>query len=303
MVKILFLLLITTLSLLAEPQLLDQHHEYNQTSELHTFNTQEIIELTLKQRIEEKIQTLLGEDQYLKNENFIHILFEDSDEFIIQDRLDVVKIVDTLKENGLLKLFFDKPQNLNLTFTSNGNSLYFIKLMSESLRSMGYYRYITKNSKIDESGFHWQISLKTEYVTDPILLRDALRKQHCEILDINRSSEDDWHYIIDMSQAHLDLKSIKNKQNMTLNRAHNAHWIDVSKTKKLTIHSLGKNNWFPNIAFYDKTMHLVKVYKRDKKTWKVTFNLPKGCTYVKIDDLYSMKNIREGLSLYAKGVR
>lgn len=300
MVKTLFLLLLSTLTLLAEPDLPAQPLENFESDPLET---QKFTEPTFDEQINLKIESLLGEDQYLRNENFIHILFEESDEYIINDRIDVVKIVDTLKENGLLKLFFDKPRNLDLTFTSNGNSLYFVKLMSESLRSMGYYRYITKNSKLDESGFHWQISLKTEYVTDPLLLRDVLHKQHCEILDINRSREDSWHYIIDMSQARLDLKTIKHKQSLTLHRSNHAHWIDVSQTKKITLQSLGKNNWFPNIAFYDKTMHLLKVYKRDKKTWKVTFNLPKSCVYIKIDDLYSLKNIREGLSLYAKGVR
>ena len=261
----------------------------------------EIVDIS--QEIDNKIYSLIGEEQYQKNENFIHILFEQSSDYVIKDRLDVVKIVDTLKENGLLKLFFDKPRRLNLTFTTNGNSLYFVKLMAESLRSMGYYRYITNNSKLDERGFHWQISLTTEYVTDPILLREALAKQHCEIVDINRSAEDSWNYVIDMSRAHLDLKVMIDKKSIALKRAHNAHWLDVSKTKKLTIYSKGRNNWFPNIAFYDPTMHLLKVYKRDKKTWKITFKLPKECMYIKIDDLYSLKNIREGLNVTANGVK
>ena len=300
MVKTLFTLLLLLLPLQAEVEYIQENFETPYEEE---FTHEEIRQNSFESAIQEKIQALLGEEQYRRNENFIHILFEQSDEYIIQERIDVVKIVDTLKENGLLKLFFEKPRNLNLTFTSNGNSLYFVKLMSESLRSLGYYRYITKKSQLDESGFHWQISLKTEYVTDPLLLRDALAKQHCEILDINRSSEDSWNYIIDMSQAHLDLPALHHKENLMLGRSHNAHWLDVSKVKRVTLISQGKNNWFPNVAFYDKTMHLLKVYKRDKKSWKITFNLPKGCNYIKIDDLYSLKNIREGIKVIAYGVK
>lgn len=253
--------------------------------------------------LNEKIASLITSEVYEKNKNYINIIFTPSSQFYYQDHLDVVKIVETLKDNGLLNLFYDEPQNITLSFSSSGTPLYFVKIMSDTLRSMGYYRYITKESTLDKTGFTWSISFKSEYATDPLLLKEQLNKRGCDIVDLERLDAYGWHYQIDMDNAHLNLKRMQDAKTVHFKRSLYAHWLEVSKIKQIVVTSLRSNNWYPYIAYYDKSMRLLKVYKRDKKTWQITLNIPRDSMYVKVSDLYTLKNIKDGLKITAKGKR
>lgn len=255
------------------------------------------------ERLHDKIKSLIGEQTYAENQAFVSIIFSPEESYFANDRLDVVRVVDTLKENGLLKLFFDKPQQLELTFSTNGSPLFFVKLMGETLRSMGYYRYITEESRLDNSAFIWKIRLTTEYATDPSSLRDELLKRSCDIIDIERESAQKWFYHIDMSQAHLDLQPLESGQEITVNRSLDAHWFNVAEVQRVTLSSLRGNNWYPYIAFYDSSLRLLKVYKRDRKTWELTVKPPRDAVYIKVADLYTLKNIKDGFRILSKGVK
>ena len=248
-----------------------------------------------------KIESLIGEPTFAKNRSFIEIIFKNSGNYYINEHIDVVKVVETLKENGLLNLFYAKPQQLELTFKTNGAPLFFVKLLGETLRSMGYYRYITKASRQDNSTFFWSVELTTEYATDPTILSKELNKRGCKIVDIQKKNLQAWVYDIDMTHAHLDLQRISDGQSVTFDRSLYAHWIDVSEVKKLQVTSNRGNSWYPYIAYYDSAMHLLKVYKRDKKSWRLKLTLPRDTCYVKVADLYSLKNIKNGLHLQGIG--
>lgn len=255
------------------------------------------------ERLYDKVKSLIGEQAYAENRAFISIIFAPEDAYFTNERLDVVKVVETLKENGLLNLFFEKPQPLELTFSTNGSPLFFVKLMGETLRSMGYYRYITEESSLDNSAFLWKIRLSTEYATDPSILRDELLKRSCDIIDIKRESASKWHYNIDMSQAHLDIAPLHSGVEVTFRRSLDAHWLNVSEVRRVTLTSLRGNNWYPYIAFYDSSLHLLKVYKRDRKTWEVTITPPRDAVYVKVADLYTLRNIKDGFRILPRGVK
>lgn len=90
-----------------------------------------------------KIKSFVDVEVYDKNSEFIQIIFSPESDFYENERVNAVKVVSTLKDNGLLKLFFDKPQELNLHFKTSGSSVFFVKLMSDTLRNIGYYRYVT----------------------------------------------------------------------------------------------------------------------------------------------------------------
>lgn len=256
-----------------------------------------------EQSLHEKIQSFIGEKVYQKNQSFIEIIFNDEATYYHNDHLDVVKVIETLKSNGLLKLFFTDPQTLQLTFHANGPSLFFVTLMGDTLRSIGYYRYLTTYSKNDSDGFVWQISLRSEHITDPSVLRRELLKRGCDILDINRQDDTAWEYVIDMSEAHLDVTTIATQEKIFLKRSLTSHWIDVSQVQRLKFTSLGANSWYPYITFFDAQLHLLKVYKRDSKTWQMKINIPEDAIYIKIGDLYNLKNIKDGLEIEATGIK
>ncbi len=291
MVKRLFLVFLLYFNLL-----------YAETTILEVKTSQNPQEQTID-LLQEKIKALIGEKAYARHIKFIKIIFSDEESYYTKERVDVAKVIQTLKDNGLLDLFFKKPQEMHLTFQSSGYPLFFVKIMSDTLQSMGYYRFITDRSKQDESGFFWTIRLTGEYAIDPVLLKMALQKRGCDIVDINRKTQTDWSYHIDMKKAYLMLEELRPYTETVLKKSLYEHWLNVKSAKSLTLWSLKGNSWYPYISIYDNELHLLKVFKRDRKTYKIKLELPEDTVYVKIADLYSLKNIKEGLRVQAQGTK
>ncbi|MCX6075780.1 MAG: hypothetical protein NTW78_02715 [Campylobacterales bacterium] len=245
-----------------------------------------------------KIKTFIKESTYQQNKAFIDIIFSPNSNFYVQNRVDVVKVAQTLKDNGLLNLFFNKPQELKLTFKTAASPQFFVKIMGDSLGNMGYYRYVTTESNLNSSQFTWSIVLNSEYATDPVILQKELHKSGCKIIDIQKNSATDWEYTIDLSNANLAVNTLKSGAEFELKRSLNPHWIDVSALKTLKITSSSKNTWYPHIVYYDASLNLLEVIKQDEKTVSMMLEIPSHAKYIKISDLYSLKNIKDDLLLF-----
>ncbi|MCD6172206.1 MAG: hypothetical protein J7J96_00270 [Sulfurimonas sp.] len=249
----------------------------------------------------QKVKTFVSEDSFVKNKDFIKLIFSPEENYYRQDRIDVVRLVQTLKENGLLNLFFDKPQELKLSFKTNGSPLFFVKVMGDTLRNIGYYRYVTKESNLNNSGFTWVISLNAEYATDPLILQRELNKSGCSIVDIYRIDTNDWEYSIDMSRGYLNVATLEDSNEFKLKRSLYAHWLNVSEIQNLKIKSSIRDRWYPHITYYDKQLHLLKVIKKDVKTRTLSLVVPEDARYIKISDIYTLKNVKDNLVLKPSG--
>lgn len=253
--------------------------------------------------LDTKIKSLLNEKTYKKNEAYINIIFSPKSDFIVNDRVDSVKVVQTLKDNGLLSLYFDQPKELRLNFHTSDNPLFFVKIMGDTLRSMGYYRYVTKESKLNETGFTWSITLKAEYVTDPQVLQKELDNSGSKVVDVIRHSETEWTFDVDMRDSFLAVNILKDGEVVELNRSLYAYWLDVSRIEKLKIESSSRNSWYPYITYFDPSLHLLKVVKHDIKRRAVYLTIPQSAKYIKISDIYTLKNIKGSLYLTPIGER
>jgi hypothetical protein len=250
-----------------------------------------------------KIQSFLDPEVYEENKAFINLIFEPQKNYYVNERVDVVAVIKTLKENGLLKLFFKTPQALTLHFKTNGSPLFFVKLMGDSLRNIGYYRYVTVGSTRNSSEFTWSINLRSEYATDPIVLQNELNKSGCKIVDIIRTDSKEWTYVINMENGYLNLPTLQNKKELRLKRSLYAHWLNCENVELIRITSSRRNNWYPYIAYYDSSLHLLKVLKEDEKSRAINLTIPKRAKYIKISDLYTLKNVKDELVLHPSGKR
>ncbi len=301
MVKKLLLAVLFTVSLFGVEIIADNAEEKSVFTEQE--QAEEKKPLSKKELLDEKIISYIGEESYARNKDYIHINFKRVNSFYTKDHINAVKVVETLEENGLLHLFFKEPQQYEMTFHSTGDPLFFVKLMGDTLRDIGYYRYVTKESTNDESGFEWRISLEAEYVTDPVLLRKELATRGCEIIDIVRNSATDWHFSIDTSKAHLKADALTSGKTKKYKRLQYAKWLNVAHVKKITVTSHRANFWFPYIALYDSSLRLLKVIRKDEETKKLKFELPEETRYIRVSDLYTITNIRYGLVFKPSGKR
>ena len=253
--------------------------------------------------LELKIKNLLSPKSYKRNKNLIKVIFRNKSAYYKNSRVNSLKVARALKRNGLLKLFFRDPKNIKLNFKTNGTPLFFVKIMGDSLRNIGYYRYVTHASSLDESEFSWSIVLKAESVTDPFVLEKELRKSRCHIVDISRVSATEWSYSVDISKAVLNVNKLVSGRKVEIKRAHYAQWLNVSRIKKLVVVSNERNRWYPSIVYYDRSLHILKVVRKDRVLKKIVLKIPSNARYMKLADLYTMKNIHDELVLYPKGRR
>ena len=264
----------------------------------------ELEEANQKNLLIDKIKTLIDPVVFEKDRAYIDIIFSKKDDYYTVDGgVDSVKIIETLKENGILNLFFKEPREINITFKTEGTPLFFVKIMSDTLRNIGYYRYVTEESNLKYSEFTWKISLTSEYSTDPIILSKELKKNGCKIVDVIRESATNWTYVIDMKNAMLNTKILKDGVQIKLKRSLYSYWLDVSKIKTLQISSSYRNSWYPYIAYYDKSLKLLRVIKKDTRRRVITLDMKENTSYLKISDIYTLKNIKDAIVLSPKGTR
>jgi hypothetical protein len=249
----------------------------------------------------DKIQTLISNKAFTQNKAYIKIIFADSLSYFTNNEIDSVKLIEKLKEHGLINLFFKTPRELVLNFETNGEPLFFVKIMGDTLRNIAYYRYVTQESNLQNKIFKWTISLNSEYATDPIILQKELFKSGCRITDVRRNSSTDWTYIIDMQNAYINTQKLQSNVEVKLKRSLYAYWLNVESIKLLTIESSYKNNWYPYIAFYDKSLKLLRVLKKDRRRSKISLRISQNTKYVKISDMYTLKNIKDFLLLKPSG--
>ncbi|WP_310442089.1 hypothetical protein [Sulfurimonas sp.] len=245
-----------------------------------------------------KIQSLISPATFAKDKAYIDTIFSPKKDFYEEDgRVDSIKVIKTLKDNGILNLFFKKPRDINISFKTKGAPLLFIKIMSDSLQNIGYYKYMTKESGFNDSEFTWKINLISEYAADPIIVSQELKKSNCKIIDVIKENDTDWTYVVDMKNAKLDVPKVEDGVELKLKRSLYAYWLNVSNMEKIEISSSSRNDWYPHIAYYDKSLKLLRVNKIDTKKTNITLDIKEDTHYIKISDIYTLKNIKDDLVL------
>jgi hypothetical protein len=248
--------------------------------------------------VEDKIKNLLNEQTYSKNRAFINAIVTPKNSFIQADgSANSIKIIQVLKENGLFKLFFSSPKEIDLSFETSSNPNFFIKVMSDALANMGYYKYITKESSFDGEHFLWSISLVSEYISDPVVLNDELLKSNSTIADVIRLSDTSWRYVIDMQSAMLDVLDLAALNEYRLRASVQPQWFRVKGLSRVSINSSTQNSWYPYVAYYDDSLNLIRVEKESNKSNSLVLEIEPNVAYIKISDAYSLKNIKDGLLL------
>ena len=165
--------------------------------------------------LEDKIESFIGVKEYKTQKNLIHVLFKEERAFLKEDgSVDDIKVLKKLKENGLLKFFYKNPQSLNISFVTKDNPLIFMKVINESLSSMGYSYFLTKRVQKNLDSFIWDIVVSTEHIVDPLILSERLEERGCFLELVQRKNENEWLYKINSDS--IKIEAIKIQPNRTL---------------------------------------------------------------------------------------
>ena len=238
--------------------------------------------------------------KYNQQENLIKVLFKDSDSFYRKSdgNVDSLKVIKVLEENGLFKLFYNQPISLHVEFITTKNPLIFMKVIKESLESIGYNYFLTTRATKKDESFIWIINLETKHLINPTLFAKELKKRGCEVEDIRKESGNLWIYKINSKDAQLSAKEIGIDMSVKLQKPIEPYLFYSKNAKKIELKTSFSDHWYPSVVFLDSALHVVGETRIDKRTYVLKLEIPLGCRYIKIGDLYTLENIKHGLKIY-----
>jgi len=245
------------------------------------------------------VEEIISKDSFRQHRSLIRKIFQDEQKFQNGKQLKILSILNKLKTNGILKVFLKRPHSIQISFQGAGNPIFFMKLISDSLQDLGYFKYRILEATRDKKGFVWKIEFISDYILDPTLLYSSLAKKNCRIIDIERKDLFKWNFVIETKNAKLNILKLKKNKRSFLKTPVFDYWLNVSNGTKLKFSSKG-NKWHPYISFYDKNLNLIKVFKRNKKTLNLNINIPRKSKYIRVTDIYLLNNIKNGLRVLLK---
>ena len=251
--------------------------------------------------LDEKIESFIGEKEYKVQKNLIRILFKNESQFLYgNSKVNDMKVLEQLKKSGLLKLFYKNPQELNLSFFTKENSLIFMRVINETLSSMGYNYFLTKRALKNEDGFLWDIIISTEHIVDPIIFSNKLKSRDCFLESVDRVSENEWKYIVNTQSIKIEAIKIEANTTVKFKKPIKPYWIDVESMESISFASKIADKWHPKIVFFDEKLHIIRDYQNDKVANRLKLKIPIDAKYVKIADMYTLDNIKRGMSIYLR---
>jgi hypothetical protein len=244
------------------------------------------------------VKNIIGTQEYNSKKKFINIIFKDKDYFNNNGEYDYKKILQKLRDEGLLKLK-NTSSPLKVAFTTKQKNLQvFVKIVKDTMSSLGFSNIYTIKSIKRGNTFIWVVSLGNNYMLDPVLFSKKMIEKNVFIEDMKRYSLTNWNYVLNISNAVIVPKKLEYNDIIKLNKTMSAYWINIKDSKKVQIQSSINNSWHPYVVLYNKDLKIISSIKRNKKSQKLSLNIPADAVYMKIDDFYSMKNIKDGLSIF-----
>lgn len=255
--------------------------------------------LFLYANINTKVKNILGYEEYETHKNLINHIFKDKSSYYDKDnKIDYIKLSQTLKENNLLKLKLNKISFINATFNIEGNPKKTIFILKNILRSLGYYYFITSEAIKIDTNFKWSIKIKSKVAISPLKLSKALSLRNCKVLDIKKEGNKKWSYDINSMDSILyNVKDLQINNSLNLKKSLKPYMIVISNASNITITSKNGNRWHPKIVFYDNNLNIIEIFKENSLHESLRLEVPIDTRYIKINDIYTLANLKRGINI------
>ena len=255
--------------------------------------------------LENTIASFMGDTEFYSQKNLVKIVFNNPSSYVdeVTGKPNALEIIKTLKDNGLIRLFYKEAQMLELTFHASTEPLLFMRVINESLEAMGYSYYLSQKVARNGEGVTWTISLSTQHVVDPVMLSKQLEARGCSIGDIVKEGKNAWYYVLDTANAGVKVEALALDTTVALGKPIKPYWVAIKEARRLSLRAHPADHWFPQVAFFDERLHLIEEIRLEENHTKLKLTVPNKAMYVKIEDRYTLDNIKRGLSIYLNSRR
>ncbi len=256
------------------------------------------VSVMLSANLDMKVKDLLGNSDYNTHKNLINHIFSNEANFYTNNQIDYTKIIQELSNNGVLKLNLPSTQNVSITFNVNKYPKKSSKNLTDILKALGQHNFVVQEEIVVNNNLKWTIQVKTAAAISPLRLSQELQSINCRIVDIKREGDYNWNYSIDTSDSSIyRAEDLINNKDLSLKKPLKPYMIKVSNAKVITIKSLNGNIWYPNVVFYDEALNIIGIYEENSLHKSLRLEVPNNTKYIKIDDLYTLANMKQGINI------
>ncbi|CBG39955.1 putative hypothetical periplasmic protein [Helicobacter mustelae 12198] len=246
----------------------------------------------------DKVQNFAGESVFQVNRNFIDRLFENREAFFRDGVLDNKKILETLKNNGLLNLKFDAPKEVSIMFSSHTSPIFLLRSVNSTLASMGYSYFEVKKAEYNEGVARIVFSFMSEYMIDPLIVIDEMNKRGYIFNNISRINMQAWEYDVNLLDSKLpNAHNVEIGDNFEIKEVSGEYWLqtpDVSGNMNIIANT---TEWHPKIIFFDKNLHIIDILKKEESLNNLTFNILKEVRFILVSDNQNPIVLKNGIKV------
>ena len=253
--------------------------------------------IALNANVNTEIRDILGPSAYNTHKNLINYIFKGSS-YSNNGQVNYLALTSKLQANGLLKLKYGSTKYIDVSFKISDTPKKSLLILKDALKSLGHYYYLVQDAKYDKNSFIWNIKLKTEAAINPLRLAKALAKNNCQVSYIKREGAYSWRYSINSDNSNIyKAKDLTTNNQLSLKKPLRPYLLKVSNANSLNITSNRGNRWHPDVVFYDDDLNIIENFKDDNLHQNLRVDVPINTTYIKINDLYSLANLKRGISI------
>lgn len=251
--------------------------------------------------LEEKIKNIIGQKKYTIHQKLIENSFKNRKLYSNGNQINYVKVLEVLKNEGLLQLQLNEPSKIHIDFKFIGSKFQSLKNVKEIMASLGYNYFKAHTIEDNNESYIYSIEYKSEFLLDSAMFADELNSIDAKIIDINHSDTNNWTYVIDFSNASVyGAKKITNNEKIKLTKPLKPYLLEIEGGKKLIVISHQLNKWYPKIAFFDKNLNYINSVEKTRMYKGVKTTIPQNTRYIQIGDSYSLINIKRGIKVIVK---
>ncbi|BCD60858.1 MULTISPECIES: hypothetical protein [unclassified Nitratiruptor] len=247
--------------------------------------------------LEDEIISIIGQEKFDQNRAILHAVFLKRDRYVQNEMVDISKVVQVLKRIGLIEEQFDRPTEQTLLFRSFSEPNLFFKNAFDAMQKVDIFDYTVSQIKKSEEEYQIAFHYASTKIADPVAITRFLRKNGMNVVHLQKV-DTRWEYTIAPTLPTIDAMKLDNK--LYIKQIRKPIWIDVSRYQTLIFYPSPRNHWFAKIFIYDNHLYPLAVIKKDERVKKLTVQLPKGSYYIKISDIYTMKNMKYSLKIVGR---
>ncbi len=247
--------------------------------------------------LEEEIISIIGPEKFQRNQAVLNAVFLDQNRYLRNGMVDVVKVVQVLDRIGLIQKDFPTPQKHEIVFKAYSHPYLFFKVAFDALKAADLFEYEIVNMQKNEQEYLLHIAYTSSHLADPVVIARYFAKSDMGVVHIQKN-QNSWEYTIDADNGVFVAPKLLHKLKIAPIRK--AVWVYVQNSEKIVIFSALGNRWFPKIFIYDRWLRPIDIVQKDHKSFQLSLKLPKGSYYIKISDKFTVKNIKNGLTIVSK---